>query len=338
MDNLTRTRQERILALDKQLRTSKYPNCTSFANSWQERFGYERRLDRRTILRDIEYLRDMHHAPIAFDAKRKGYYYTDPAWPLPSFLTISQPEMLNLLLAWRAMTLYRETPLEKNLGGLFEKLSLAIAGELDLGSERLETKFSFLASPARPIDPEIWQIVFDALRTCHVIEMEYRQLNAKDSGRRRIQPLHLANIDGEWYLTAFCLNRNDYRHFAVSRIIEARDTGETFVVPGDFDPIVYYANRFAKFIGPRNSKPMQVTVYFKPEAVPWIQERTWHPEQQVTHEKNGGLRLTLPMPSIYEAKKWILAWGAVVEVIAPAKLRREIMEETNEMYLLYRKR
>lgn len=124
MDNLTRTRQERILALDRQLRAGKYPNCSSFADHWRERFGYEHSLDRRTIWRDIEYLKNMHRAPIAFDAKRKGYYYTDPAWPLPPFLTISRPEMQNLLLAWRAMALYQETPLAKNLGAVFEKLSM----------------------------------------------------------------------------------------------------------------------------------------------------------------------------------------------------------------------
>lgn len=172
MDNLTRTRQERILALDRQLRAGKYPNCTSFAAYWKEHFGYERCFDRRTILRDINYLRDMHRAPVEFDSKRKGYYYTDPSWQLPPFLTISRPEMLNLLMAWRAMTLYRETPLEKTLGGIFDKLSMALAGELDLGGDRIETKFSFYASPPRLVDPDVWQSVFDALRTNHILEID----------------------------------------------------------------------------------------------------------------------------------------------------------------------
>lgn len=280
----------------------------------------------------------MHRAPIAFDTKRKGYYYTDPSWPLPPFLTISRPEMQNLLLAWRAMALYQETPLAKNLGAVFEKLSMAIGDEFDLGDNRLESKFSFYSSPARSVSPEIWQAVFDALRTCHVLEIEYSRPGAAPSMRRRIQPLHLANIDGEWYITAFCLERDDYRHFAVSRIRVATDTKEEFEPPEDFDPGAYYANRFSKFLDPVDSQPTKVTVRFMPAAAEWVLEREWHPEQKVVHEKNGALRLTLPMPSLFEAKRWILGWGAAAEVVAPAALRREMARETREMHQRYKQK
>lgn len=335
MDNLTRTRHERLLALDRQLRAGKYPNCSSFALYWQERFGYEKRLDRRTIMRDIAYLRDMLRAPIEFDSKRNGFYYTDASWPLPSFLALNEPEMMNLLLAWRAVSLYRETPLADSLGGLFDKLSAAVADQINLGGRAMEAKFSFYASPTRPISTKIWKTIFDGVRLRHIVDIEYTGAARGVREDRRIHPLHLANVDGEWYVTAFCTKRKDCRHFSLSRISTAQDVGESFDEPEDFDPHAYYANRFAKFLGSPTETPTQVTIWFAPEAAPWVMERTWHPHQKAAFEKDGALRLTIPMPSLFEAKRWILSWGAEAEVLKPAALRREIAAETMGMAQRY---
>lgn len=142
-------------------------------------------------------------------------------------------------------------------------------------------------------------------------------------------------MDGEWYITAFCLERDNYRHFALSRIRAASDTKEEFEPPEDFNPDAYYSNRFSKFLGPEDSQTTRVTVRFTPKAAEWVLEREWHPEQKIVREKNGALRLTLPMPSLFEAKKWILGWGAEAEVTAPAALRREMARETRAMHLRY---
>jgi proteasome accessory factor B len=338
MDNLTRTRHERILAIDRQLRGGKYPNCASFARYWQERFGYEKKLDRRTIMRDIAYLRDMHRAPIEFDFGRNGFYYTDPSWPLPPFLAINELEMMNLLLAWRAVTLYRETPLAESLAGLFGKLAAAVAGEVNLDSRPMESKFSFYASPTRPVDPEVWKAVFDAVRRLRTLDIEYTGAARGVRESRRIRPLHLANIDGEWYVTAFCLMRNDYRHFSLSRICFAKDGGETFEEPDDFDPAAYYAHRFGKYLGSPDETPAKVTVRFTPDAAPWVMEKVWHPEQKAITSRDGSLRLTLPMPSLLEARRWVLSWGEGAEVILPKTLREDVARAASAMVERYEDR
>ncbi len=44
---------------------------------------------RRTVQRDIEFLRDRLSAPLIFDPESNGYAYGDPAFRLP-FLTLSE--------------------------------------------------------------------------------------------------------------------------------------------------------------------------------------------------------------------------------------------------------
>jgi len=43
----SKTQEERLLALDQLLRTSKYPNCTSFAVDWE--------ISTKTAQRDIDF-------------------------------------------------------------------------------------------------------------------------------------------------------------------------------------------------------------------------------------------------------------------------------------------
>jgi hypothetical protein len=62
-------------AIDQTLRAQKWPTGKTLATDLE--------VDPRTIRRDLEFMRDEHHAPIAFDRVRRGYYYADPTFRLP---------------------------------------------------------------------------------------------------------------------------------------------------------------------------------------------------------------------------------------------------------------
>jgi predicted DNA-binding transcriptional regulator YafY len=89
MHTATRFPLERVAALDGAIRAGKYPNAGSLS----------RELDvcRRTVQRDIEFLRDRLGVPLVFDARRNGYTYSDPDYRLP-FLMLTQGELIALFL------------------------------------------------------------------------------------------------------------------------------------------------------------------------------------------------------------------------------------------------
>jgi hypothetical protein len=60
------------MAIDKALRASAWPNTRTLS----DQIG----VNRRTILRDIDYLRFQLNAPIAWDGVRNGYCYTEPTF------------------------------------------------------------------------------------------------------------------------------------------------------------------------------------------------------------------------------------------------------------------
>ena len=71
-------RTHRIIQIDEDIRSGIYPGIQFL----MDKHG----VSRRTILRDIEFLRDRYQAPIECDRTRKGYYYTDPTFAIKNVL------------------------------------------------------------------------------------------------------------------------------------------------------------------------------------------------------------------------------------------------------------
>lgn len=67
----------RIVEFDLKVRGGWFPSRSSFAT--------ECGFCERTVARDIEYIRERLGAPLAFDKRRRGYYYSKP-WNFPSIL------------------------------------------------------------------------------------------------------------------------------------------------------------------------------------------------------------------------------------------------------------
>jgi hypothetical protein len=67
-------------------RAGSLPNCGHFTR--------ELAVSRRTLMRDLDFLRDDHHAPIAYDDSRKGFKLTDPTFKL------APVELTRWILSW----------------------------------------------------------------------------------------------------------------------------------------------------------------------------------------------------------------------------------------------
>ena len=314
----------RIQELDREIRAGRFPNCTSFAKRWE--------VSRKTIQRDIDFLRDRFHAPLAYDARRRGYRYTEDTWTLPA-IEISEGELVQLLLAERMARQYEGTPLAETLGALFAKIQALLRDPVTLDPLLLETRFSFHGMPARPVSRETWFAVVKALRRRRVLRLRYRDAMSERVFTRTVEPVHLANVGGEWYLVAYCREKKALRNFALSRIREARVERERFP-PREFDPETYFSNRFVRFIG-EPGEAYWIKVRFSKAVAHWVLERTWHAEQEVRRHRDGSVTLSFPAPALYEVKRWVLQWGADAEVLGPRRLREAVREEAARLQARY---
>jgi predicted DNA-binding transcriptional regulator YafY len=74
----------RILVIDGEIAGGNFPNCTRLG----EHFGRSP----MTIQRDIDFMRSILNAPITYDARRKGYRYTEETYRV-SLLYISKEDV-----------------------------------------------------------------------------------------------------------------------------------------------------------------------------------------------------------------------------------------------------
>jgi predicted DNA-binding transcriptional regulator YafY len=74
----------RLHRIDALLRQGGFPNATTLAEVLE--------VCSRTVQRDIEFLRDRMDAPVEFDRRRNGYYYTEPTFSLPA-MTLREDEL-----------------------------------------------------------------------------------------------------------------------------------------------------------------------------------------------------------------------------------------------------
>jgi proteasome accessory factor B len=289
-----------------------FPNAVTMAK--------EMSVTDRTVKRDIEYMRDIHGAPIGYDELKHGYYYKKEFEFLP-VTAISEKEMFALLVADKAIAQYRGMPFQRALQTAFAKLT----GQLD-NQQRYSMEHLGLALSFRPMAPEdgdlnVFQIITKGLQESRALTFNYRNLGAKNWQERRVHPYHLACIDSHWYLFAHDLKREAVRTFALTRLAKPQVAEERFVKPKSFDPDKYLAGSFAVMKG---DKEQEVVIEFDGWATDLVRGRQWHSSQEWTELPEGGSRLRMRLNSLEEVERWILSWGTHAKVIGPAALAERV--------------
>jgi hypothetical protein len=82
--------------------TGYLPNSSDFIKEFE--------VSRRTVARDLDFLRDEERAPVAYDDARHGFRLTDETYTLPP-VRISRKEAFSFGLARKLLAHYEGTPL-----------------------------------------------------------------------------------------------------------------------------------------------------------------------------------------------------------------------------------
>jgi predicted DNA-binding transcriptional regulator YafY len=301
------------MELDEKIRAGKYPNCSSFAKHWE--------VSSKTIQRDVEFLQYQLGAPIEYDALKRGYYYTDPFFMLPS-IPMTEGELMALAMGAQALGQYRGTPIAKKLESVLGKLAEVLPDEISLNPAELFSSFSFSSPPALPVKSRIWESVVKGVLSGRQMEITY---HGKAS---RIHPLHLANLQGEWYLFVRFYDYDNFRQIAMGRIERARLLKAAVDSVG-FDKEKMLANTLYRFAG--DNEPFTVKLMFRKEVADSVLEREWHPNQKIKLLKNGKVELEFTAKGDVEVKRWIMAWGRYCTVKSPKWVKQMIDEEVDAM-------
>jgi predicted DNA-binding transcriptional regulator YafY len=198
-----------------------------------------------------------------------------------------------------------------------------------VGCWTLFSETSFSGPPAKPVSEPVWVELVRALTTKTSVRINYRGFESRKATPRILQPCHIANLSGDWYVFgAYPETPSDIRQFAMARIRTAELTGETFDMPAGFDPERLLAGAFSRFAGGR---PVAIRLLFDREIADWVREREWHPGQTLKTRRNGDVELAFKAAGLYEVSRWILGWGRYARVLAPPALKKMVADEIRAM-------
>jgi predicted DNA-binding transcriptional regulator YafY len=310
---------ERMLRIHQALQSGKFPNATSLA--------LEIEVVPKTIHRDIEFMRDRMNLPIQFSTARNGYFYDGEVSAFPT-LQITEGELFALVVAEKALQQYRGTNFERPLLSAIRKMEQSLPDTISLNLADVGQTISFRTRVEPILDLKIFDALARAVARRQQLELDYRKPGAAQTETRKVDPYHLANINGEWFLFAFDHARKDFRKFVPARIREMKPTGKTFERSKKFSLEKELRDSFGVHSG---EGEFEVVLRFNARAADYIREKKWHESQQLRELKNGGVELRLSLSSLVEIERWVLSWGGDAKVILPRELAAAVRRSARKI-------
>jgi predicted DNA-binding transcriptional regulator YafY len=310
---------ERMLRIHQSLQSGKFPNASTLAR--------ELEVSTKSIHRDIEFMRDRLNLPIEFEPARNGYSYTGEVSAFPT-MQITEGELFALVVAEKALQQYRGTSFEKPLLSAIKKMESALPDTISLNLADIEQTISFRTRAEQILDLKIFDVLAKAAARREQIELAYRKPGQTKPEARIVDPYHLANINGEWYLFAYDHARKDIRTFAPARIKSVKPTGKTFERPQKFSLEKRLRDSFGVHSGQGEHT---VVIRFNPRAADYVREKKWHESQLLRELKNGGVELSLKLSSLAEIERWVLSWGGDAKVLKPRELAESVRQAARKI-------
>ncbi len=310
-----RAKMQRVAFIDRRLRYKRdYPSAATFRRDYLSEAGET--FDTRTWKRDIEWLRDQG-APIEYDARRHGYFYSDESFNLPA-LSLSEGDLLAILVADRALSSYRNSPFYERMQQVFTRLAAFLPDRVSVHSSELAGNLSVIAEPVTEINQQVWDTLQRCLNEERTAQIQYQAPGYDTAATRAIDPYHIVGHKGEWYLLGWSHHDESVRIYALARIKSCRREAARFNRPKDFRAEDYIDPSFGVFL---KEEQVDVAIRFQPPAASKIQERMWHPNQRIEKVTDGSIILRFTTNQQTQTLFWVSNWGPNAQILSPPELR-----------------
>lgn len=261
----------------------------------------------RTIYRDINSLSGAG-IPIYTEPGRNGGIHLLNHFVLNKAI-ISKTEKENILSALQGLAILND----ENESDTLEKLSALF--QID-PINWLEVDFSRWGD--KPRDNKKFETMKKAIIQHRCMKIKYAG-SYRPVNERMIQPLKLSYKSKDWYLKAYCMQRQDFRIFKLSRILEWELSDESFV------PMIFPDKQDTDL-----PLPEQIALLF-PKAVAYRVYDEFD-LNQIQIKENGDLIVTADMPQDDWLIGYLLSFGVQVEILKPLHLKTLLATTAKEIY------
>lgn len=223
-------------------------------------------------------------------------------------LTLTPEEALALVVAARALAGEPGLGERDALDRALAKIEGACASVVEASAGRVEVDLDEAGETLRRV-----QHAVDARKRLH---LRYHNPSRDEVSDRDVDPMRVVNVDGRWYLEAWCRRVEDVRLFRLDRVLDAevldapaevperaapRDVSEGLYLPAPGDPLV---------------------VLDLAREARWVAD--YYPYESLEERAAGGVRIALRVHDDGWLRRLLLRLGPAATVVSPAALGEEV--------------
>ncbi|MBO4761243.1 MAG: WYL domain-containing protein [Bacteroidales bacterium] len=207
---------------------------------------------------------------------------------------------------------------------------------LTLGQERLSGRVSVQNIPSG----QRWlTVIMEAMTEDRVLKLEYRKYQSHDSEILHVSPYAVKEFERRWYLAGWCRERDGLRVYGLDRIVGLEATGESFVMPEDFDVDEMFSKSYGIYLP--GDKPAEEVVFRATEReAAFLEDLPLHHSQA----RKGPEMATKEFPAVFGMKVVpnvdlvmdFCRLAGRVEVLEPKWLRDEVAGELEKAMKIYK--
>lgn len=284
-------------------------------------------ISKATFKRDLEYLRDRMNAPIIYDRSSGGYSFDKPnagdKIELPG-LWFSEKEATALVLMQHLLAnLDTSGLLSPHIAPLMDIVD-GILGQAEISAKELRKRIKVFGMSARKNILENFEEVGVSLLKRQRLQLSYYAKGKDELTERAVSPQRLIFYRDNWYLDAYCHLRKGLRSFAMDGIRIAHLIDEKAIEVPEKELHENFAQSYGIFSGMATQR---AKLRFTPERARWVSAETWHGQQVASFDQDGNYLLEFDYNQDPELVMEIMKHGDGVEVMAPASLRKKVVEE-----------
>ena len=170
-----------------------------------------------------------------------------------------------------------------------------------------------------------YQDLFNALKTAiinkNIISFSYNSSKGEKINRK-VKPIRLLFKEQDWYLYGFCLLRNDFRYFKLSRMKDLKVLA------------MNYEDNFENIVLKREIK-YENTVNIKLKFNKSVTFRVYDEFKAIEEDEKGNLYVEIKIPNNYKLYNYIFSFGSNVEILEPKEIRNQFKNMINKIAKKY---
>lgn len=266
----------------------------------------------RTIYRDLDAI-SAAGIPIYATKGKGGGIFIMQDFVLDKSL-LSEAEKEQILMALQGISATENNQSEElliKLGGLFQSKV----------TNWIEVDFSEWYKNTPKLDT--FNLIKRAIFNRCIITFSYFAREGNYS-KRTVEPIKLLFKNKDWYLYGFCLLRNDFRFFKLTRIKDLIISSDTFVREVENIPEIETTIK--------NNNMIPAKLKFSPQVAFRVYDEF---TDNVSKDNQGNLYVNIDLPDNETLFSYILSFGDNVEIIEPDYLRHSIKEKIKRMLEKY---